>query len=330
MTEPSELYRMSSRKHLRTSLLDGRSSQAPGLMRHGPYTGLVPLPASSRPLEPLPPSLKLLENKILAQSAEIDQLAKENHRMATTHVALRQELVAAQQEVHQLKAHIKSTQTESDIQMRVLLDKIAKFEADIRAGESVRNDLQKAHKEAQSLVAARQELIVQIQRAKEELNKKLLDAESLHHLHAELDGLMREHQRLRTTFEYEKSLNIEKVRQMQAMEQNLISMAREVEKLRVGVVYVEKMAYAPNPQGGVGLSNPGPSSVARLQSSSPYVDGLGAHHGQMGPQAAGERAIPYSGSSGAVSGGGMGGATIASASSGVGWAGTYDPSLVGR
>lgn len=87
---------------------------------------------------------------------------------------------------------------------------------------------------------------------------------------------------------------------------------------------------APNPQGGVGLSNRGPSNVARMQRSSPYVDGSGAHHGKMGPQAAGERAIPYSGSSGAVSGGNMGGATTASASSGVGWAGTYDPSLAGR
>lgn len=299
-------------------------------MRHGPYPRLVPLPASNRPLGPLPPSLGLLEHKILAQGAEIDQLARENHRLAATHVALRQELVAAQQEVQQLKAHIKSTQTESDIQMRVLLDKIAKFEAEIRAGESVRNNLHKAHKEAQSLVASRKELIVQIQRAKEELNKTMLDAESLLHLHTELDGLMREHQRLRTTFEYEKSLNIEKVRQMQAMEQNLISMAREVEKLRVDVVYAEKMTYAPNPQGGVGLSNPGLSDGARLQSSSPYVDGSGAHHGQMGPRAAGARAIPHSGSSGAVSGGGAGGATIASASSGVGWTGTYDPSLTGR
>lgn len=46
----------------------------------------------------------------------------------------------------------------------------------------------------------------------------------------------------RTTFEYEKGLNIDKVHQMQAMEKNLVGMAREVEKLRAEVSNAEKRA----------------------------------------------------------------------------------------
>ena len=46
----------------------------------------------------------------------------------------------------------------------------------------------------------------------------------------------------RATFEYEKGLNIEKVEQMRAMEQNLMGMAREMENLRVDVLNAETRA----------------------------------------------------------------------------------------
>ena len=44
------------------------------------------------------------------------------------------------------------------------------------------------------------------------------------------------------TFEYEKSSNIEQVEQLQAMEQKLILMAKEVDKLRIDVLNAEKRA----------------------------------------------------------------------------------------
>lgn len=45
-----------------------------------------------------------------------------------------------------------------------------------------------------------------------------------------------------TTFEYEKGINIEQVEQLQAMEKNLIGMARELEKLRAEVLNAENRA----------------------------------------------------------------------------------------
>lgn len=44
------------------------------------------------------------------------------------------------------------------------------------------------------------------------------------------------------TFEYEKGLNIEQVEQLQAMEKKLISMAGEVEKLKLDIFRAEKRA----------------------------------------------------------------------------------------
>lgn len=184
---------MSARRKIPTPL-EGRPIQASG-MRHGYFPGSG-LGGGHRPLEQVAPA-EVLENKIAFQAAEIEQLSGDNHRLAASHGTLRQELLAAQQEVQILKAHMRSIQTESDIQIRVLLDKIAKKEADIRAGEIVKKELQLAHKEAQNLLAARQELSVQIQMATQELQKAHADVKSLSDLHAELDSLRKEHQRLR-------------------------------------------------------------------------------------------------------------------------------------
>ncbi|XP_028797423.1 protein FLX-like 4 isoform X1 [Neltuma alba] len=225
---------------------EGRSVQAPGMMRHGPYTG-VSSSAGHPSLEALP--RQMLGDEIASQEEEIKRLVGDNRRLASTHVALREELVAAQQEVHKLRAHIRSIQTESDIQIRVLLDKIAKMERDIRASENVKKELKLAHLEAQSLVATRQELKSQIERATQELKKVRGDVKSLPDLQDELDSLVQEHQRLRATFEYEKNKNVELVEQLKATEKNLIGMAREVEFLRAEIQNVEKRTHAPNPYG---------------------------------------------------------------------------------
>lgn len=171
---------------------DGRSVQAPGMMRHGSFPGSGSA-SGHRSLE----ASRLLENKIASQEAEIEQLVGDNRRLASTHVALREELINAQQEVQKLRAHIRSIQTESDIQIRVLLDKIAKMEADIRASEGRKKELKLAHMEAQSLAASRQELKGQIEQVTKELKKAHNDVQSMPDLQAELDRLVQERQRLR-------------------------------------------------------------------------------------------------------------------------------------
>ncbi|XP_059637572.1 protein FLX-like 4 [Cornus florida] len=298
---------------------EGRSVQAPGMMRHGPF------PTGHRPMEPLPPP-ELLENKMAVQLEEIERLVEDNRRLAATHVALRQDLVAAQQEIQRLRAHIRSIQTESDIQIRMLLDKIAKMEVDIRAGESVKKDLQQAHMEAQSLVTARQELTAKIQRATEELDKAHADIKKLPEMHAELDSLRQEHQRLRNTFEYEKGLNMEKVEQMQAMDKNLFGMAKEVEKLRAEVLNAEKRAHAPNPYGSSYMMSSDPLYPPPVHGGGAYVDPYGRPHVQMGVGAGGEGIVPYGSGNVAAAPSGIGNATGPGPSAGGTsvWGGAYD------
>ncbi|KAL0340115.1 UNVERIFIED_CONTAM: protein FLX-like 4 [Sesamum calycinum] len=222
---------------------DERFIQASEMIRRGP------LPAALHPMEPLPPPV-LLENKLVSQEAEIDQLAKDNHKLASTHLALRQDLEATQREAEKLREHIRSIQTEADIQIRILLEKIPKLEAEIRAGDSVKKELQEVHTEARRLVTARQELTAKLQQATNELEKYRSNVKKIPEMHAELDSLRQEHQRLRKTFEYEKGLNIEKVEQMKLLEKDLIDMAEEVERLRAEVLNAEKRASAPIPYAG--------------------------------------------------------------------------------
>ncbi|RDX77945.1 Protein FLX-like 2, partial [Mucuna pruriens] len=101
---------------------------------------------------------------------------------------------------------MRSIHTESNIQIRFLLDKIVKGEVDIRAGDNVKKDLQQAPVEAQSLAVSKQELSAQIQRATQELKKVHSDVKNIPDLQPELDSLVQERQRLRATFEYENNL----------------------------------------------------------------------------------------------------------------------------
>lgn len=245
----------------------------------------------------------LLENKLAAQEAEIERLVSDNRRLANTHKALRDALVSAAQDVQKIKSHIRSTQTESDIQIRVLLDKIAKMEVDIRASDSVKKELQQAHIEAQSLAASRQELSGEIQLATQKLKKVISDVKCLPDLHAELENLVQEHQRIRDTFEYEKSKNVELVDQLKAKEKKLIGMAREVEMLRAEISNAEKRINA--------------------DGSGAFLDPYGRVHGQMAFGQVGESMVPVGDSNGA-------GVVNSNDGSGAGWAGQYDPSVAGR
>ncbi|KAI3929742.1 hypothetical protein MKX01_025910 [Papaver californicum] len=219
-----------------------------GMVRRGPFP-------AHHPLERRHPSEReLLENKLAAQKADIERYSRENQRLAATHVSLRHELVD-EQEMQKLQAHIRSIGTESDIQIRLLMDKIAKMEEDVRAGESIKKELLQAHMEAKALIVARHELNAQIKHATQELQETHSEVKTLPELHGELNSLFQEHQRLRVTFEFEKGLNVELVEQLQRMENDMMAMAREVEKLRAEVANAENRAYG-TPSLPLSLSHP--------------------------------------------------------------------------
>nr|GFA78741.1 hypothetical protein [Tanacetum cinerariifolium] len=109
---------------------------------------------------------------------------------------------------------------------------------------------------------------------------------------------------LQSTFEHEKSLNNEKVAQMELMEKELVEMGKEVERLRVEIQNSEKRANAPmaymNQQEIYSQPQPQPQPQQPMlaphvhAASGSYVNAYGnVHHVQMG--VGGEGMVPYGG-----------------------------------
>ncbi|KAF2310372.1 hypothetical protein GH714_008184 [Hevea brasiliensis] len=163
--------------------------------------------------------------------------------------------------------------------------------------------------EAQSLVKAGQELTTQIQKASQELQKARTDVKTVPDLHAELDNLRHEHKRLRCKHR--------KGGTTAAAEENLIGMAREVEKLHAEVLNAEKKARASNTYGS-GFVTPDPSYPAPVHGGGVYVDAYGRPLVQMsvGPLV----------NSAAITGA-IGGTAVSSAGGVAVWGGPYAPSF---
>ncbi|GJN02581.1 hypothetical protein PR202_ga19945 [Eleusine coracana subsp. coracana] len=214
-------------------------------MRHGSFG------AASLPSHPLDPSamLEMLENKLAMQTAEVEKLIRENQRLASSHVVLRQDIVETENEMQRIRTHLGEVQTETDMQIRELLERIRLMEADIQSGDAVKKELHQVHMEAKRLITERQMLTLEIENVTKELKKlsSSADNKSLPELLAELDGLRKEHHNLRSQFEYEKNTNVKQVEQMRTMEMNLITMTKEAEKLRADVSNAKKRAQGKYP-----------------------------------------------------------------------------------
>lgn len=197
---------MSLRGHIPASIernvpasLEGRSIQSPGLLRHGPYPGSVPSLHHRHQVDPAypPPHLELLERKVSFQFNEMENLARENTRLAESHTAMRQEIATSQKEIDAIQAHLAGVRSEIDIQIMGVFEKIKNLETEIRIGETLQIELHQAHVEAQALTAAREELGADMRQLSEELERCGADNRRLHEMYKELDGLRQEHEKLR-------------------------------------------------------------------------------------------------------------------------------------
>lgn len=86
-------------------VLNARSGLPNGVGRPGPYGPVRPQMGGPPPM-PGPPMQGMLEQKMQSQHEELQSLLAANQRLAATHVALRQELAAAQQEMQRLNSVI--------------------------------------------------------------------------------------------------------------------------------------------------------------------------------------------------------------------------------
>ncbi|KAL1813955.1 hypothetical protein ACET3Z_024020 [Daucus carota] len=169
---------------------------------------------------------RTLEEELAAQGAEVERLLAENQRLSATKGYLEHCVVVSQQDIQRLGAHINTTKTEADAQVRAMEEKIAKLEAEKSAAESIKEELHQAHTEAQGLLETNRKLSGQIQQALQETEIAKADIKRLPELQSTLERMKNEYQMLRKTFNQEKGQNVAKIEKIRVMEMDL---ARETE-----------------------------------------------------------------------------------------------------
>ncbi|MBA0779326.1 hypothetical protein Gotri_003588 [Gossypium trilobum] len=205
---------------------------------------------------PLPqqrPHPVLLEEELEMQHAEIRRLLTDNSRLVEDRIAIRQELGAAKEEIHRLNLFIGDVRAEQELYSRGLIDKGLKLEADLRATEPIKKEVVQLREEVQKLNNNKQELTGQVQALKQDIGRLQADNQQIPVLRAEIDGLHQELMHARNAIDYEKKANIEMMEQRQAIEKNMVSMAREVEKLRAELAIVDGRPWAAAQGGPYGM-----------------------------------------------------------------------------
>lgn len=254
-----------------------------GMIHSDPFVpGILSHPGPFPPFDMLSPP-EIMEQKLAAQHVEMRRLGTENQRLAATHGTLRQELAAAQHELQILHAQIGAITSEREQQMRNLMDKISKMEAELKAAEPVKVELQQAHAEAQNLVLAREELMSKVHQLNQDLQRAHVDVQQIPALAAELESLRQEYQHCRATFDYEKKFYNDHLESLQVMEKNYMIMATEMEKLRAELMNAANVDRRTVGQYGGTTGNNENDASGHPVGQNAYEDGYGIHqrHGPL-------------------------------------------------
>ncbi|WOH10817.1 hypothetical protein DCAR_0730290 [Daucus carota subsp. sativus] len=224
---------------------------------------------------PLPPHPALLEEELEIQHLEIRRLFGENRRMVDDRIAMQQELGAAKEELSRMNFVISEIRADQERHSRELIERGQKLEAELHATEPLKNEAAQLRSEVKKLNSVNQNLSVQVKTLTKDLEKLQKDNQQIPLLRAEVDGLHQELMRARTAFDYEKKANIELMEQRQAMEKNLVSMAREVEKLRAEHPNADVRPWAAGGKYGMNVN------TSEGGFHAPFGDGYRVHMGAV-------------------------------------------------
>lgn len=234
---------------------------------------------------PVPPHPALLEEELEIQHVELRRLLGENRRLFEDRIALERELTAAKEEVRRMNLAIADIHTEQELQSRELMERGMKLEADLRATEPLKSEAAQLRAEVKRLSTIKQDLSGKVHSLSQELTKLQGDNRHIPVLRTKIDGLHQELLHARNAIDYEKNANVELREQRQAMEKNMVTMARDIEKLRSELANSGARAWSSGgPFGAMEFSNPSSSFPT------PYDNGYGFRQGainKVGPYGSG-------------------------------------------
>ncbi|XP_022864217.1 protein FLC EXPRESSOR-like isoform X1 [Olea europaea var. sylvestris] len=209
--------------------------------------GLNLRPSQHSSLHRLPPPdtpVHLLEERVIAQSRDIELLLSDNQRLANAHVALKQDLAAAEQDIHRLTATAASVKAERDAQVREVYERSLKLEAEARSVNGLVAEVDQVRANIEELRAERKELAQKLKDVDVDLAKTQLELQQMAAVKAEIEVMLKEIQRGRSAIEYERKMHSNNLELSEAMEKHMKSMAQEIDKLRPELANAEKKAMA--------------------------------------------------------------------------------------
>ncbi|XP_047314389.1 protein FLX-like 3 [Impatiens glandulifera] len=234
--------------------------------RHGLHHGPGPIPVHH------PSSL---EEELEIRQRELQRIVAENRHLIDANVIIQRELAADKDEIHALSHVIPKIRADGEAQARELIERRIKLEAQLRAVEPLRSDVMQLRAEAQNLNGIRRELTNQIDTLTKDLNHLKSESKQVSALNSHYDELQKELMEARRAHEYEKKANEEQMNQKQAMEKNIISMSREIERLRAEQLNAENKLRL----GAGGYGNFNGSSYGDMYGSSSSRAGLYEKYG---------------------------------------------------
>lgn len=188
--------------------------------------------------------LHLLEERIAAQSREIQTLLHDNQRLAVTHVTLKQELINAEQDVRHFSATAASVKAEKDAQVREVYNRSLRLDEEARSVDGIPVELDRVRADIQELRTQRKELSEKLRDIDEDLARTHSELMEFPALGAEIEALYKEMQRGRAAIENERKMRSKNYLLSEVMEKHMISMTHEAEKLRSELSNAERRAMA--------------------------------------------------------------------------------------
>ena len=143
----------------------------------------------------MPPGV--IEEHLAVQLQEIQGLLVDNQGLAATHVALKQELEAVQQELQRMMHFSGTLHADKDVEMRTMYERLARIEADLCGMKAMKAELLKVKSDVNELTLVRQELTGKVQAMTQDLARAKTDLQHASALKEEIESVKHELQRAR-------------------------------------------------------------------------------------------------------------------------------------
>ncbi|KAK9057535.1 hypothetical protein SSX86_022371 [Deinandra increscens subsp. villosa] len=191
-----------------------------------------------------PPHFVIVDRTTAFQLHQLQHLLIENQRLSELRVSLSQELAVAKHDLRHLSATAVEVKAGRDAQVREVLEKVEKMEAEVKLIGESGSELAQTLADLRKLRSVKEELGEKLSKLRGDVAKVSDERRRFPVVKSEIETMRKEIQKGRAAIEYEKRVHACNIKQSQSMENYKILMAGEIKKLQVEVIDARKRARA--------------------------------------------------------------------------------------